>query len=77
MKSLIKLSLILLSAYLVVSCSNPERQKADAEKSIGTVQETVGDMTNNDEMKSEGEKNKLKGDLRNTKEDVKDYITNN
>lgn len=72
-----KLALIMLAAALVVGCDNSERQKATEEKVAGNVQETVGQATNDKDLTAEGEKNKLKGDLRDTKEDVKDMVKGN
>ena len=72
-----KIALIILAASLIVGCENSERQKATEEKVTGNVQETVGQLTNDKDLSSEGEKNKLKGDLRNTKEDVKDMVKGN
>lgn len=72
-----KIALIILAASLLVGCESSERAKATDEKVTGTVQETVGDATNNPELSSEGKKNQLKGDLRNTKEDIKDIVKGN
>lgn len=69
---------ILLSVFLI-SCneSKDERAKSSGERIKGTVQETVGSLSGDDELKSEGKKNKLKGDARSTKEDIKDSLGGN
>lgn len=78
MKKLYKIFLLsLLPAFCISACDNSERQKAAKEKINGTVQETMGNLTDDSDKKNEGKANKTKGDLRSTKEDVKDYITGN
>lgn len=73
-----KIILALMCAIFVVACNQngSERQKAAGEKLTGSVQETAGNITGNKDLESEGNKNKLKGDLRSTKEDIKDTISN-
>ena len=73
---IIKSLLIAVMLTSVLSaCELSERGKSAVEKSKGNAQEAVGDATNDSSLKSEGKQNKLKGDLRSAKEDVKDMIT--
>jgi uncharacterized protein YjbJ (UPF0337 family) len=52
-----------------------EKAKATTDQVTGSAESTVGEITGNDKMKSEGQTKKLKGDLRQTKEDIKDKIS--
>jgi uncharacterized protein YjbJ (UPF0337 family) len=53
-----------------------EKAQAASDQVTGSAESTVGEITGNDEMKSEGQTKKLKGDLRQTKEDIKDKLSN-
>ena len=78
MKTLFKITcLSILSTFLINACDNhsSERQKAAGEKLKGSTQETVGKLTDDSELKNAGKANRTKGDLRSTKEDIKDVIT--
>ncbi|MEO8401609.1 MAG: CsbD family protein [Gammaproteobacteria bacterium] len=57
--------------------SSSEKAKATSEQVTGSVESTAGTVLGNDKMKSEGKTKKLKGDLRSTKEDIKDKIIGN
>jgi uncharacterized protein YjbJ (UPF0337 family) len=68
--------LSLLSTLAISGCNqSAERNTAASETATGSIQSAAGELTNNDSLKSEGSKNKLNGDLRSAKEDVKDMIT--
>jgi len=77
MKIAIYALIVSIFSLILIACEKPsnERSKAMTEKLKGNVQETVGNITNDDEVKQEAKKNKLKGDLRSTKEDMKDIFT--
>lgn len=77
MKKLTSLvALTLVSGLAVTACSfNSERQKAAAEKIQGNTQEAVGNVTGNKELQAKGKANRTKGNLRSTKEDIKDTVT--
>ncbi|MBA3661976.1 MAG: CsbD family protein [Gammaproteobacteria bacterium] len=79
MKNITKiLFLPIVAAFFITACdNNPERQKATGEKVKGTTQAALGNMTNDSELKADGKGNRIKGDLRSTKEDVKDIVTGN
>ena len=70
---------IFLTSLMMVSSSSfaeaSERLKATGESVQGNVQETVGEVTNNPDLKAKGKANKTKAKLRNTKEDVKELLT--
>jgi len=51
-----------------------EKVKATSEQVSGSVESSAGELVGNEKMKSEGKAKKLKGDLRSTKEDVKDSL---
>jgi uncharacterized protein YjbJ (UPF0337 family) len=76
MKNVKYVVLAIFATALLSACDrSSERNKASAEKLKGNVQEVIGNVTNDQELNNEANKNKLKGDLRSTKEDVKDVIT--
>jgi uncharacterized protein YjbJ (UPF0337 family) len=74
MKNIQSILIMTLLTSSLCACQPSERGHATIEKSKGTVQEHIGNATNDTELKTKGKKNKLKGDLRSTKEDVKDWI---
>lgn len=75
MKNVKYLLLALFVTVLLSACDgSSERNKAAADKLKGNVQETMGNITNDKELTNEGNINKIKGDLRSTKEDIKDVI---
>lgn len=77
-KILMFMALSSLVCFFNISyASNSERAKANSDKLSGSVESTAGSILGNDKMKSEGQTKKLKGDLRNTKEDVKDKLSSN
>lgn len=77
MKKLTKIFLLsIISIFVLSACDSKERNKATEEKIKGSAQETVGNLTDDTKLKQEGQTNRTKGDLRNTKEDVKDILTN-
>ena len=49
-----------------------DRAKNAAEDALGKAKEVVGDVTNNDELKAEGEKDQAKSTAKDKVEDVKD-----
>ena len=77
MKMLSKIIFVVLCTAMLSACNSTERQKASQEKMTGSVQEVTGKVTQDKELENEGTKNKLKGNLRNTKEDVVDTVTGN
>lgn len=52
-----------------------EKTDAAVSKTKGSIQESVGDMTNDSDLKAKGKANKLKGNLKNTKENIKDTVS--
>jgi uncharacterized protein YjbJ (UPF0337 family) len=74
-------AILLLSALCFTGLSTAgiasasEKSQAASDQITGSAESTAGDITGNDKMKSEGETKKLKGDLRQTKEDVKDKLS--
>jgi uncharacterized protein YjbJ (UPF0337 family) len=76
MKTILKLIPVLLLSLTLAACNqSSERNKSDMEKVTGATQETVGNAVGDEDLESKGKMNKLKGDLRSTKEDVKDVVT--
>jgi uncharacterized protein YjbJ (UPF0337 family) len=72
-----KIALALGLASLVgltssVFASTSEKTTAAGEQIVGSAQSTVGDITGNKKMQAKGTTKKLKGDLRSTKESIKD-----
>lgn len=63
------------SIFLLTACNDSERQKANGEKIKGVTQASVGEVTSDAELINKGNANQTKGDLRSTKEDIKDLIT--
>ncbi|WP_363316131.1 CsbD family protein [Aeromicrobium sp.] len=51
-----------------------DKAKNTAEKLAGQAKEAVGDATNNDDLKAEGQKDQAKGSVKNAAEDVKDVF---
>lgn len=51
-----------------------DKAKNTAEKLTGQGKEAVGDATNNDDLKAEGQKDQAKGSVKNAAEDVKDVF---
>lgn len=51
-----------------------DKAKNTAEKLAGQAKEAVGDATNNDELKAEGQKDQAKGSVKNAAENVKDVF---
>ena len=51
-----------------------DKAKNTAEKLAGQAKEAVGDETNNDDLKAEGQKDQAKGSVKNAAEDVKDVF---
>lgn len=49
-----------------------DKAKNAAEKIAGQAKEAVGDVTGNDKLKAEGQKDQVKGSVKNAVEDVKD-----
>lgn len=76
MKQLIALCIAALITVSLTSAfaDTSERLKAAGENIQGTAQEAAGEVTNDPELKAKGQLNKAKGNLRNTKEDVKDKV---
>ena len=75
MKFIKSFLIAIIFTTLISACELSERGKAAVDKSKGNIQETIGNATNDSSLKNEGKQNKLKSDLRSTKEDVKDIIT--
>ncbi len=53
-----------------------DKAKNAAEELAGKVKEKVGDLTNNDDMKADGEGDQAKSNVKQTGEDVKDTFKN-
>lgn len=53
-----------------------DKAKNAAEKLVGEAKETIGDITNNDELKAEGQKDQAKATVKDGVEDVKDAASN-
>lgn len=51
-----------------------DKAKNTAEKLVGQAKEVVGDVTNNDELKAEGQKDQVTGSVKNAAENVKDVF---
>lgn len=79
MKKIITSLLILgfVSFPVLSNASVSEKSKATSEQVTGSIESTAGDVLGNDKMKSEGKTKQIKGDLRETKEHVKDKLTGN
>ncbi|MFV0434844.1 MAG: CsbD family protein [Leucobacter sp.] len=54
--------------------SEENKIKAAAEKVTGKAKEAVGKVTNNDRLVAEGKADQVKGEVRDTVEDVKDVF---
>ena len=54
--------------------STEERGKATGENIVGKDKEALGNITGDPETKAEGQGDQAKGEVRHTKEDVKDKI---
>ncbi|WP_229052268.1 CsbD family protein [Aeromicrobium sp. Leaf350] len=53
-----------------------DKAKNSAEKLVGQGKEKVGDATDNDDLKAEGQADQAKGSLKNAGEDAKDAAGN-
>ncbi|GAA1741457.1 CsbD family protein [Aeromicrobium alkaliterrae] len=53
-----------------------DKAQNTAEKLVGQAKEKVGDVTNNDDLKAEGQADQAKGSLKNAGEDAKDAAGN-
>ncbi|MBD5829842.1 CsbD family protein [Janibacter melonis] len=51
-----------------------DKAKNAAEEAVGKAKEVVGDVTNNDELKAEGQAEQAKAEVKQTGEDVKDVF---
>ncbi|WP_300009051.1 CsbD family protein [Pseudonocardia sp.] len=53
-----------------------DKAKHKAEEVIGEVKEKVGELTGNDELRAEGQKDQVSGNVKQTGDSVKDTASN-
>lgn len=53
-----------------------DKAKHKAEEIVGEVKEKVGDLTGNDQLKAEGKKDQVSGNVKQTGDSVKDAASN-
>jgi uncharacterized protein YjbJ (UPF0337 family) len=69
---LVILSFSMMGLATVSFASASEKAQATSDQVTGSAESAAGGLVGSDKMKAEGKSKKLKGDLRSTKEDIKD-----